>query len=85
LVSLRFGRKKSPQLNAGGFLKLILAISLCSFIFIADFINGEKIPNGNLLIILAVIFSYVFNECVLNSHKTGFKKQLVSYEYLSKP
>jgi len=79
------GEKKSPQWNAGGFLKLILAIILCSFIFIADFINGEKIPNGNLLIILAIVFSYGFNEFIINSHKSGFKKQLELYEYLSKP
>jgi hypothetical protein len=79
------GERKSPQWNAGGFLKIIFGICLCSFIFIADFINGEKITNGNLLIILAIVFSYGFNEFVINSHKSGFKKQLEFYEYLSKP
>ena len=84
-LAFDMGEKKYPQWNAGGLLKLILAISLSSFVFIADFLNGENIPNGTLIIIIFFVFSYVFNDIIINSTKSGFKKQLKTYEYLSKP
>jgi len=79
------GEKKTPEWNAAVFLKFTSTFNMFGLIFLVNFVYGGDFPYMKLLIVLAMVFSFSIHKSIVYSKKSGFKKHIETYNYLSKP
>lgn len=79
------GEKEDPQINAAWFIILNFELYSCSILLFISAFKNEKLPFAKLLFFLAFIIPAIINLFLLFNKKSGYKKQLKNYHFLSAP